>query len=634
MLFGLINLSAQEKSKETIPTLFEFEEPIDNSTTSARLIGAKMMNRINNSINLEIRNLSFINPSNLLKSKSTNNDKAGFFNIKLPSNNKKSSFENILAIPKQIEAQENGDFLYVAELVSGKNLKGGLIITHKDDQNFGSLIFEDRSFIIEADETYGEFLIELDSKIINNEMSCGVDLLKSENNIISTNKSINNNQANSSSSTNRNVRILIAYTDAALLVSNPFQLGSTLIAQTNASLRNSQISAGQLNFELAAYTKIDLDETTNPISTLNAFRTDNQINTIRQELFADLVVVFTDGNYVTQNGTVLGIAALYDYPNPQTGFIALVEADAGGLTFAHEVGHLMGCRHDTDDDIIPSLSPTAKGHSWYIRNCFFCQKLYRKSVVASGLTTGIRQMYFSNPAVKSESSARDNTGTSTRNNYLQLLTAAPIVAAYDPFVPLSVSIDGPDIVESGDTYTLTANVNNCNSSINYQWSISYDGFNYTNTGTNSSITTTASALFGSEVYYRSIVTCGGQSRTAFSSVFIIGGSGGPFLPNSINTDDLQFSILDTIEPNAISFYPNSARDEIFISTNFTQQSRVIVKVYSVLNLGTERVIFDGTSVLGSAQHRLDISDLDQGLYEMKIFDEGTEIFSKKLLISR
>ncbi len=270
------------------------------------------------------------------------------------------------------------------------------------------MTFGKRVFIIESNSD-GDYLIEIDNKKLDNEAACGTDLVPAkEKSKSSANKNTTNNLT-ARNGENCNVRVLVLFTDNADAVSNPQQLATTLIAETNSALQNSRIFSNNLRFTLVGTQRIVFNDRGDALQRFQAGRNNAQVRQLRGQFHADLVIMLTDGNWISAFGTTFGVSSLNDFNDPVDGYFATVEADAGGFTFAHEVAHNMGARHDTDTRVPggqgnlflpPNLSATAKGHSWYKRNCFFCQKLYRKSVLSVRGTRGIRQPYYSNPAVR------------------------------------------------------------------------------------------------------------------------------------------------------------------------------------------------------------------------------------------
>lgn len=643
-----ISLSAQETS--SLPDLFSFSEPLTltSSTKFSKSGNDKMGSRIKNPMNVEVRKVTFKNMENLATAKEFDTLSPSYLTVKIPKRKKKKGYIEVLAVPQRIEAYENGGYLYVAELVKGGNQKGTLVLTHNKGQNYGSITFGKRVFTIESNGVDDDYLIEVNNKKLDNEAACGAELVPK---LEKSESSANKNTINSLTARNGgncNVRVLVLFTDNANAVSNPQQLATTLIAESNSALQNSRIFSNGLRFSLVGTQRIAFNDRGDATARFLAGRDNAQVRQLRNQFHADLVIMLTDGNWVSAFGTTFGVSSLNEFNDPVDGYFATVEADAGGFTFAHEIAHNLGARHNTDTRVPggagnlalpPNLSATAKGHSWYKRNCFFCQKLYRKSVLSTRGSRGIRQPYYSNPAVKAESKARGNTGTSTRNNFQQLVNGAPIVAAYDPFQELTASITGPSSVNIGDQYTMSARVSNCPGT-NYRWERSENGFNYFNAGAGASISSFALPLNGgNQVYYRLRVTCNdGQTRTVFRTVYINEGGGGfpIFAKEGIADKGLDIPNEDSSIENIDSMvvYPNAAKNEVFITTNFQKESNIEVRAINILRGGKGKKVFGGKSFIGPGELRLDVSNMDQGLYQLEMYENGIKVLSKRFLISR
>ncbi|MGF1557706.1 MAG: M12 family metallo-peptidase, partial [Flavobacteriaceae bacterium] len=477
LLFLMLGYSSGTFAQEMrpLPSLFEVTgAPAANVRSSSN--GGKMGVMMANPMNKEIRKVKFADLHKMAFEGKLDKASPAHFEISIPKGRGTDAIKSVLAIPKYIEVKPNGDYEYSADLVKSKSDRGHIIIIHQGGKNFGSMTFNDRTFRMESDAVEGDILIEIDKKILDSPTSCGTSNFTQNDKKTGSNKTLpdlSGLASRAAANGSCEVRVLVLFTDNAARVSNPAQLAPTFIAETNTALRNSGIAATHLNFVLAGTQRVVFNDrfSINADLVLPRAVTDTNIAALRAQNRADLVIVLTDGNYEARSelnvllGSVLGIATLDEYSFANTGHMALVEADASGFTFAHEVGHLMGAKHDNDLRTIgnptaglrlpPALTESAKGKTWFIRDCFICGRRDRKSMVAHGNTIGIRTPYFSNPAV-TEPRGRSATGAADRNNFAQLLRAAPVVSGYDNTPALIVGISGPGSVQLFTNYTLTA----------------------------------------------------------------------------------------------------------------------------------------------------------------------------------
>ena len=200
------------------------------------------------------------------------------------------------------------------------------------------------------------------------------------------------------------IRVLVLYTQNAKdSVSNIKNTIFTAVALTNQSFVNSQIDyqielvyAGQTSYTESGY-KTDLTR----------FKTAgdgymDEVHTLRNKYSADVCVLLS----FTTNAC--GRAA----------YIGATESDAFCLvstfstcatsyySFAHEIGHLLGCRHDLSHD--PNTTPFAYGHGYVHPSNTW------RTIMAYGDSTCHRKQYWSNPNVYYNG---EPTGTvATHNN--------------------------------------------------------------------------------------------------------------------------------------------------------------------------------------------------------------------------
>ncbi|MFS4416932.1 hypothetical protein [Maribacter sp. 2307ULW6-5] len=82
--------SAQEMS--SIPDLFSFSEPLTASTSKTSKSGNKIVSRINNPMNVEVRRIDFKDLGNLASAKKFDTLSPGYLSIKIPKRKKKKGY--------------------------------------------------------------------------------------------------------------------------------------------------------------------------------------------------------------------------------------------------------------------------------------------------------------------------------------------------------------------------------------------------------------------------------------------------------------------------------------------------------------------------------------------------------------
>jgi hypothetical protein len=203
---------------------------------------------------------------------------------------------------------------------------------------------------------------------------------------------------------NCKIRVLVLYTPAAQStvsnVKNTILLATEL---TNQSFANSNINH-QIELVYAGltnYPEVPSIETNN-----NRFRDNNdgymdEVHTLRNQYSADVCLLL-----VSNNVDACGIA--YGINVSATNAFCTVNIDCATdyYSFGHEIGHLVGCRHDTYVD--PSTTPYAYGHGYvyspdhwrtimaYVNACSSCTRI----------------QYWSNPNVTFNGAAMGTASTS------------------------------------------------------------------------------------------------------------------------------------------------------------------------------------------------------------------------------
>jgi len=189
------------------------------------------------------------------------------------------------------------------------------------------------------------------------------------------------------------IDILAAYTAGAVAkhggVTNVENMINLAVAQANTAFQNSQIST-----RLQLVHAVQVQYSGSSISgALNAVTDGNgvmqQVHQLRKQHRADLVALFTEG----YGSNAIGVAWLGTSSMPQYGFSVVELWATPMMTFAHEVGHNLGCAHNVGNKGIYSYSV---GHRFTGSSGSTNQALYR---TVMSYAPGTRVLHFSNPGV-------------------------------------------------------------------------------------------------------------------------------------------------------------------------------------------------------------------------------------------
>lgn len=213
------------------------------------------------------------------------------------------------------------------------------------------------------------------------------------------------------------VNVLVVYTPSAQSAHGDIPgLAQLAVEQTNGSYSNSQISnlslnlvgAAQVNYsESGSKTGTEPDDLLRLRNPTDGFM--DEVHALRSELGADIVVLFV------HNLTALGGLAGGSSQGPVAADMAFAVVDwefaVDNLSFAHELGHLMGARHHYEAD--DTETPYKYGHG-------SCRDWPYKYKTIMGVVTckHPRVPYWSNPDVKYKNRA---TGDGTYRNNARVL---------------------------------------------------------------------------------------------------------------------------------------------------------------------------------------------------------------------
>jgi hypothetical protein len=286
-------------------------------------------------------------------------------------------------------------------------------------------------------------------------------------------------------SSNTNVDVMVVYTGAARIGAGGVSAMNTLIdlavAEANDAYANSLIPVtlnlvfrGEVTYTESGNVATDLTRLQNPgdghMDAVHAWR--NQYG-------ADLVCLFTE----TMQSTYAGLGYLMssvstNFSSYSFSVVRRIYA-TGNYTFAHELGHNMGCAHDRQNASGPGAYPYSYGHRFVGSDT----ATYRDVMAYA---PGIRIPYFSNPNV---SYLGTPTGiaagaTNAADNATTISNTAPTVSSFRaPVTILSFVVSSNTFTEFNGDVTIDvrrSGVTNVSVNVDYAMTdgTALDGLDY------------------------------------------------------------------------------------------------------------------------------------------------------------
>jgi len=263
-----------------------------------------------------------------------------------------------------------------------------------------------------------------------------------------------------------NIAVLVIVTQEAqnffISLGNPFAavIGAALgVASTNFAFQNSQVTNKQI---IWTWEFVDWDTLTNdPILDLNNLDSDPDIQQLRADRRADLVVMLTDDRYA-------GIAGIANFGPCFDCAFSIVEAPSMIMprwTLAHELAHNFGADHNRNANVPcnnceAGIDPCA--HAWrFIDGIGAERRTILARLFGNQQAAGLeRILHYSNPIVQfngAPTGTDENDMVNGENdNSKKIRNTGCLISNYYPTQELTTMITGLDHVCQGDGYVLNA----------------------------------------------------------------------------------------------------------------------------------------------------------------------------------
>jgi hypothetical protein len=165
---------------------------------------------------------------------------------------------------------------------------------------------------------------------------------------------------------NNNIRVLVLYSAGTLTtIWNPLVVGPQIVNELNSASLASGLNSLAVSFSLAGVFLLPgFVESGDHVADVNLLRNNTTAQALRDANLADIVILLTTSSYPGIAGYAKGIKV----KNQNAYCIATIRAAATSFTGTHEIGHLLGCRHQRCTTCSQSCDPSpSNNHGFFCR---------------------------------------------------------------------------------------------------------------------------------------------------------------------------------------------------------------------------------------------------------------------------
>ncbi|MCC6599822.1 MAG: T9SS type A sorting domain-containing protein [Crocinitomicaceae bacterium] len=524
--------------------------------------------------------------------------------------------------PKTSRYIDDQNYYYYGNLVEGdscdcKCQSGEIMLQTRNGRKFGYFVVDDAHFEILALNSQYSILARLNKSYFGEKEECFA--------LSESQESKNPQKQTAKSRTNDPcpIRVLFLYTDAA---EDEFTLNGLLdmmalgIAQTNDAFDNSGVD--NVRLELANHRKyVGFTEDPNDIGQdIQDLLTDNNVALWRSDDLADVVCLITNGEY----RNFLGISGTIPDPNTPGKFITNLGSPMSSLaymivegasfntnfTFSHELGHILGCRHQTcalfDQLGCDDGGGSEHGHGWGYRRCWLCGWKNYSTIMHQLRKNNKRLLRYSNPEIN-DKGLTGIVGISENAQWIRSGNGCTVADYFPapPPPPLSANIIGSDFICQPFSEIYSAGVIGSNGSLTYEWHISTDGVTWGIPFSSSASVEIFSTNFaaGVTLFIRLKVTDQtGNSVYAFLTVLI-------------KADSVLCFRTDEKTGHEFAISPNPTDDMLQVNIEIKEDnSKVLFRLYSL----TGELLQENQNIYsrGSYSETFNLIDLPAGVYSI------------------